>query len=449
MNFEESQTVEFKSIFEENKIKSEILAFINSNNGRIYVGVEDDKTIIGIPKEKHDEIANTISSWITNAYTPEVRGLVKYYFDNNDVLIIDILEGTQKPYYIKSKGPVPSGVYIRNGRSCQQATEFEIRYMLQNTSRYSFEEDISNIQKLHFISLARYFDSKEIEFNESKYLTLGIINVEGKFTNLGLLLSDENTIECKLAVYKDDTSDEFKVKKEFNGCFVDIAKQLLDYSELFNDTSAKIIGNQAQRKEIKSFPNSSLREAVINGLCHSDFSLPSNIKVEFYTDRVEVTSPGGLFGNAKLEDILSGVQTFRNPKLVNVFSKLEFIENYGTGLQRIIKAYPLEKYKKDDLFYVSKSYMKVTLPNLNYNVDTNVERNVERNVEQNNTLKLSENAKITLKLIKNNPLITRSEIADYLDVTTRTIDRALVELKENNLIQKKQSDKNGEWKILK
>ena len=52
--------------------------------------------------------------------------------------------------------------------------------------------------------------------------------------------------------------------------------------ELFNDTSAKIIPGQISKVETKSYPGASLREGIINAICHADYSLPSNIKVEFF-----------------------------------------------------------------------------------------------------------------------------------------------------------------------
>lgn len=208
--------------------------------------------------------------------------------------------------------------------------------MIRDSSGWLWENQISNEQDLTFDVLTKFANRKNLVFNQSKYKTLKLMNEKGEFTNVGLLLSDQNPIEVKFAVY--DKNMNFKIKKEFQGSIISIADEILNYSELFNDTSAKIIPGQISRVETKSYPGASLREGIINAICHADYSLPSNIKVEFFRDKVRIIKPGNVY-NSTLEAVLGGVQTFRNPALVNVLYKLGFIENYGTSLQRIREAY--------------------------------------------------------------------------------------------------------------
>jgi len=78
---------------------------------------------------------------------------------------------------------------------------------------------------------------------------------------------------------------------------------------------------------------------------------------------VKITSPGGIF-NASLEDIMNGVQTYRNPKLVHIFDKLGMIENFGTGIPRTIYSY--EDYDIQPEFKTTNNFFVVTLPNINF-----------------------------------------------------------------------------------
>lgn len=71
---------------------------------------------------------------------------------------------------------------------------------------------------------------------------------------------------------------------------------------------------------------------------HTNYFIRSNIKIEFFPDKVKITSPGGIF-NASIEDIMNGVQTYHNPRLVHVFDKLGMIENFGTEIPRTIESY--------------------------------------------------------------------------------------------------------------
>ena len=93
-----------------------------------------------------------------------------------------------------------------------------------------------------------------------------------------------------------------------------------------------------ERIETISYPGASLRETILNAFAHANYFIRSNIKIEFYEDKVKITNPGGIF-QATLEQIFDGVQTYRNPGIVNILSKLQYIENFGTGIPRILLAY--------------------------------------------------------------------------------------------------------------
>ena len=112
-------------------------------------------------------------------------------FDHNGLLLA---EYQGKLFEASTELNCSTGVYIRIGSTTRQATNSEIRKMIKDSMGYMFEEEISKNQDLHFIRLSRYFESKNIEFNETKYQTLNIKNKEGQFTNFGLLVSDENVM---------------------------------------------------------------------------------------------------------------------------------------------------------------------------------------------------------------------------------------------------------------
>lgn len=287
--YQESEKVELKECFVE-KIKHEILAFLNSNGGVIYVGVKDNGEVLGIPNDKKDEYDSTISSWIRDCFFPNINQYIKFFYNQDNVLVVEVKSGSNKPYYLTEKGPKPSGVYIRIGRSTRQATQDEIIQMMVDSRDYSYEKEFAENQNLKFTDFEIIAKKNDLEFNPKKMETLGISR-NGRFTNLGLLVSDQNPIVVKFAVYKDKTRTEFKVKKEFEGSIVKIADQLLEYSNLYNDVSAKIVDYQPQRIETKNYPGVALREAIVNAICHADYTKNSNIKVEFFIDRVEILSP--------------------------------------------------------------------------------------------------------------------------------------------------------------
>lgn len=96
---------------------------------------------------------------------------------------------------------------------------------------------------------------------------------------------------------------------------------------------------------------------------HTNYFIRSNIKIEFIPDKVKITSPGGIF-NGSMEDIMNGVQTYRNPRLVLMFDKLGMIESFGTGIPRTIESY--KNYDVKPEFKATENFFFVTLPNVNY-----------------------------------------------------------------------------------
>lgn len=251
----------------------------------------------------------------------------------------------------------------------------------------------------------------------------------------------------KFAVYKTNTRVEFKIKKEFKGSYLRIVDDLLDYSELFNDISAKIVDYQPQRVELQSFPGPSLRESILNALCHTDFFIRSNIKIEFFIDRVEITSPGNIYGGYTLEEILNGRQTLRNPVLVNLLDKLDFVENYATGLERTIEAY--NNYEWKPKFEVTNNSFRVILPNLNYyknNLDNKLSKNLD--FKNLNPAQLSNLQTKILELIKKNINISIQEIAEAVGKDRSTVLRNIKRLKEINLLKRDSSKKTGSWMLF-
>lgn len=130
--------------------------------------------------------------------------------------------------------------------------------------------------------------------------------------------------------------------------------------------------------------------AFLNAFCHCNYFIRSNIKIEFYKDKVKITSPCGLYKTC-LDDMLKGVQTYRNTRLVHLLDKLGFIENFGTGIPKILDAY--SKFTKKPEFFDSENFFMVYLPNLNYSDQINDQIN-----DAISDLGLS-----ILKFIKENP----------------------------------------------
>ena len=446
MKYEESNQVELKSELKD-EIKNEIVAFLNTDGGTIYVGVSDDGNVIGFSDEKErDLIDSKISNWIQEAFFPLPSNLIKHYFNNDNVLVVEVKRGDEKPYYLKEKGPKPSGVYKRVGRSTRKANDSEILLMLLESKDYSYEDDISEEQDLTFKYFFDVCEQNNIPFDKRSLRSLRIIDKSGLYTNLGFLMSDQSSMIVKLAKY--DRHLNFIVKKEFSGSLLKVLDNVLDAASTYNDVSAIIDGSSWKRIETISYPGASLREGILNAIAHSNYFIRSNIKIEFYDDKVKITNPGGIY-QATLEQILEGIQTYRNPRLVNILNKLHYIENFGTGIPRILDAY--KNSERKPVFEPSENFFILKLPNLNYADPVNDPVNdpaIDPIYDELNDLELA-----IMRIIKNNPGLNAPKILEILmhDYPNATIDMVKNSLKRKlaKYCKFDGSFKNGGYIIIK
>jgi predicted HTH transcriptional regulator len=94
-----------------------------------------------------------------------------------------------------------------------------------------------------------------------------------------------------------------------------------------------------RRKELPEYPFQAVREAIINAVVHTDYALGGiDIKVAVFDDRIEITNPGFLPFGLTLEAALSGVSRLRNRVIGRVFRDLKLIEQWGSGMGRMITA---------------------------------------------------------------------------------------------------------------
>ncbi len=201
MNFE-SENIEYKSILVDDICKS-VIAFANTSGGIIYVGYDDNGNAIGL--DNIDSTYTALTNMIRDSIAPDITMFIKYTLHDNKTISIEVSEGTAKPYYIKSKGLKPSGVYVRQGASSVQAPPEQIRMMIKLSDGDVFETARSLNQNLTFTSAQATFANLKVDFSEEKFSALGIKNISDKmYTNLALIVSDQCEHTIKIAVFSDD-----------------------------------------------------------------------------------------------------------------------------------------------------------------------------------------------------------------------------------------------------
>ena len=358
MQFENERT-EYKVQLTDD-IYKEVIAFANTDGGVIYIGIDDQGNVQGI--KDVDETYTRLTNGIRDAVQPDVTMFVRYVLQDDQVIRVNVAEGSCKPYYLKGKGLKPNGVYVRQGTSSVQASPEQIRQMIKDSDGDVFEEMRSLQQDLTFVEAEKAFHRYRVAFTEDKFITLGLRNVQDdQYTNLALLLSDQCPHTTKIAVFGDAENITFKDAKEFKGSIFKQLDESYSYLQLCNRTQSSFRG--LERIEKADYPEEAIREALLNALVHRDYSYSGSIIINVNDAGMEFISIGGLLPGLSAEDIRSGISQPRNRKLAEIFYRLRLIESYGTGIRKIYALY--RGCAVQPRIVVTHNTFKLILPNMN------------------------------------------------------------------------------------
>ena len=257
--------------------------------------------------------------------------------------------------------------------------------------------------------------------------------------------------KTQCAVFKGKDRTVFLDKREYTGPIYEQIEEAVDFVLRNIRLGAKIKG--LQREESYELPPEAIREMIVNAHCHRNYMAESCVQVAVYDDRLEVTSPGGLYNGLTFEEALQGHSKLRNRAIANVFSQMGLVEAWGTGLQRIRSAareYGLldpEFIETAEMFRVNLYRKQVDDSDAN---DANRDAN-DANRDANDANGLDENTEAKLqneiiRLLKANGSLTQNELAQKIGVSRSTVQRMMKKMSEEALIVRLGSTK-GVWKV--
>lgn len=446
MLFRESETVELKEVVVDDT-KKEIIAFANCDGGKLYIGVRDDGTVIGL--DNADSVSLQISNMVRDAIKPDITMFLHYETiveNGKNVVVVDIQRGTDRPYYLAKKGMRPEGVYVRQGYSSVPATDTAIRRMIKETDGDRFEAMRCLNQDLTFEATKKEFELRKTDFGPQQMRTLKLIDQDGLYSNLALLLSDQCVHTIKVAVFQGTDQTIFKDRREFTGSLMQQMNEVYDFIDFRNQTRATI--EKLYRVDVRDYPEVAVREALLNLLVHRDYSFSASAFISIYEDRIEFVSIGGLMPGIDLEDVMVGISVCRNQDLANVFYRLHLIEAYGTGMGKIMKAY--ESMQVKPVIETTKNAFKIILPNINAKYETEnatVKTKAGTPVTVHTEKKLSDEEEKILEYARKHGAITRNDVIGLLEVSASTAARVIRKMVKTNLLEQKGKARNTHYTI--
>lgn len=356
--FGEGKNIEFKRQIPGNheKFLKDIIAFSNSSGGKVILGIEDETNIVyGIGEESPFKLSDSISTMISDACAPQIDPEISIQtVEDKTILVIDVVPGKFRPYYIASKGKETTA-YIRiNGTSrpadARKLKELELEG--QNLSYDSmqligeeYDETLAlklckEMQRVALESCKSDEERAEVkEMTVEKLEDFGVLHRTGRqlvVTHAFDLLTDNKKRYAKIqcGLFKGLTRDVFIDQKEFAGPIYEQVDSAYHFILRHINMGAEI--NGVYRNDIYELPINAIREMVANAVVHRSYLDDSCVQVCIFDNRVEVLSPGTLYGGLDIETAKKGKSRCRNGAIAEAFHYMHIIEAWGTGIPRMI-----------------------------------------------------------------------------------------------------------------
>lgn len=463
----ESKNIEYKVAVpkKSEKYMKTVVAFANGNGGKIVFGI-DDKTleIVGMDEDNIFKTMDAITNAISDSCEPRIRPDVTLQTVNDKtVIVVEILPGAMRPYYIKSEG-MTEGTYMRVSGTTRPVEGYMLKELiLEGQNRYFdsepcrelqiTDEDIQNFCKtMKETAIKNTWQNSEKakikDITKNTLLSWGILTeVQGEIfpTNAYALLTGQlrmqPVIQCGLFKGKDRAY--FADRKEFDGPIqnqVDAAYQYV--LEKIN------MGMQIQgiyRQDVYELPTDSVRELIANAVAHRSYLEPGNIQVAIFDDRLEVTSPGMLLNNVSIKKMIEGYSKPRNPAIANAFAYMKIIEKWGTGIPRIFRECRDYGLPDPELIDFDGDF-RVNMYRNNTNKASN--ESINESISESISEPLNSDEAVIMAIIKSNPQISQKEMATKSGFSRSKIQRILKVLQGKKVLYREGARKNGYWKIL-
>ena len=440
----EGQHVEFKESVPSKvrELSEEVCAFSNATGGYVLIGVNNKSEFVKgfiIDNTKRSSIQDSLDA-IQPAVSCDFYPLT---VQGHDIWVIEVQEGDNKPY-------VASGsIFVRRGANSQKLrTPAEMRQLFDDAGALHFDEAFNKWFRMDEVS-----EQSVREFKEKAGITspapaselirnLELLGPKGEMTNVVPMFFSEEcgkripqaVIRCVL--FKGTNKVHIIDSKTIGG---PLLSQYNETTKWLKQRLAVeyIMDGFNPRIEKWEIPLDAIKEALTNSICHRDYyDTAANIMVELYDDRLEISNPGGLLPIVARN--FGHMSKSRNPKVFELFTRMDLVEKVGSGIPRMADlmkeaGLPAPEYRTEGFF-------------------TTVLYKNKNTVKETGKKTIKETGKKTpehiLELIKDNPRITVSDIAEQCGLTYNGAYYHIEKMRKKGILSHKGGDKGGEWVIL-
>ena len=459
----EDQHTEFKRLWKDEFFR-ELSAFANSQGGTLYIGVEDDGTIVGVKDAKSmlQDMPNKIKNNL--GFLADVNLQIE---DGKEYIAIKVQPQDESISY-------DGKYYVRSGSTVQELRGQELASFLMQKAKLHWDSlprpeaklsDLDDEAWDYFITTAlenkRLNKSAKSESQETILRKLNLMTDKGELTNAALMLFGKDIERWSpLSAFR---IGRFGVSQADLIIHDNIVCPLVLMPDAVVDTLrtkylVSTVGYEGlHRKETLEMPEDGLREMICNAIMHRDY-MGTFIQMRVWADRIQLWNDGTLPPSLTIEKLMTEHESRpRNPLIAKVFYLLGFIENWGRGYEKIRESFEQAHLQVPTFEQVRGGFMATIQREIFQKVQGNpiTTDGTTQEIGQKSTLKstlidtLKGTRKSIMEIISNNPTITLDQIASQLGKNPRGIDKHVKILRELGVLRRVDGNNGGHWEIIK
>ena len=448
----ESQNIEWKESWRDEYLKW-ICGFANAQGGKIYIGTNDDGTVIGVQNSKKlmEDIPNKVRDVL--GIIVDVNLLAQ---DGKEYIEICVSPNT---YPVNYRGEY----HYRSGSTKQLLKGQALNQFLlkktgitwdsvpiQDVAIRDLRNDSFDIFREQAV-LSKRMDKKDIDSSNEQLLdSLNLLD-HGMLKRAAVLLFHHNPEKwipgsyVKIGYF--ETDSELRYQDEIHGSLISQADRVVDL--IFTKyLKADISYQGVTRTETYPFPKEAIREAVFNAIAHKFYGTLIPIQIRVYADKMIIANDCVFPDDWTIDDLMGSHRSRPyNPLIANTFFRAGFIEAWGRGIEKIKDSCveagnPMPEYavKKEDIMVTFKSLITDTTQDTTQAVTQGTTQVDVNAIENSIPMRI-------LKVIGDNPTLSQSQIAEMLGEKHDTIKYHMRKMRLSGVIKRVGSSQKGKWII--
>ena len=448
----ETETREFKKSLAELKQGLVSLAAMLNKHGQaeLWFGIAPNGKAVGLDVNEKTlrDVSQAIAAHIEPAIYPRIS---RQIMDGKPCLKVEA-EGWQSPYFAYGRA------YIRVADEDRKLSASELKSLIleHNRDALRWENEPSGLtleqlapEKInHFLTLANLPEGAPASALEK----LDLLR-QGMPVNAAKLFFASAPIQLRCAVFATRTSSTIIDRHDFDGDILELIEEAEKYILKNIHIGMRLEG--LRRVDVPEISLKAIREALVNAFCHRDWRDPDYVQVAIFKDRLEIRSPGGLYGDLTLDEIRQGnVSRRRNPKIADLLRRIHLVEAWGRGVPLILENAPATSFVEIGGLFITR-FARPSALDASLEVSPTPPEVLLKTTQE--TLKTTQETtqelpkttqEVLLQHLRSQPGITMVALARATGLSTDGVKYHLTQLKRTGKLRRHGPTKGGYWEVM-